>query len=125
MTQKLLTDFKKALEQLKSALEIPAEDNVRKAGCIQYFEFCFELAWKTIKKIAEDQGLKDANSPKSALKTAFKQGWIQNEEVWLGILSARNAMSHTYSQEHALDIYEELPNFTKNLDKLLDKLNTI
>jgi nucleotidyltransferase substrate binding protein (TIGR01987 family) len=120
-SQELLTDFKKALVQLKDALCIPPENDVIKAGCIQYFEFSFELAWKTIKRIAEDEGLADCNSPKSALKAAFSSGWIDAEEVWLAMLSARNKMSHTYSAEEAIDIYDQLPVYADALWLLAEK----
>ena len=46
--QEIANDFKQSLGQLQAALSHPADDDVVKAGCIQYFEFTFELAWKTI-----------------------------------------------------------------------------
>jgi nucleotidyltransferase substrate binding protein (TIGR01987 family) len=67
-SQELIIDFKKALLQLQDALRLPAQNDVIKAGCIQYFEFTFELSWKTIKRIAEGEGISDCNSPKSAFK---------------------------------------------------------
>jgi len=40
--ERILTDLGKAISELKHALSIKAETNLIKAGCIQYFEFCFE-----------------------------------------------------------------------------------
>lgn len=120
-SRELLADFEKALVQFQSALEMPAENDVIKAGCIQYFEFSFELAWKTVKRIAEGEGLADCNSPKSALKAAFSNGWIEDEEMWLDMLSSRNKMSHTYSAEDAIDIFEKLPSYATALRKLVEK----
>jgi len=120
-SRELLKDFKKAVLQLHDALSLPAENDVIKAGCIQYFEFSFELAWKTIKRIAEEEGLADCNSPKSALKAAFSNGWIDTETVWLEMLSARNKMSHTYSAEDAIDVYEKLPAYADALQQLAEK----
>ena len=126
-SRELLKDLRKALVQLDAALDLPAENDVIKAGCIQYFEFSFELAWKTIKRIAQDEGLADCNSPKSALKAAFSNGWVETEEVWLDMLSSRNKMSHTYSAEEAIDIFDKLPSYAealkplaKNLEALID-----
>lgn len=124
-SHELLVDFQKALTQLDEALLLPAENDVMKAGCIQYFEFTFELAWKTVKQIAADEGLSDCNSPKSALKAAFSNGWIQTEEVWLDMLSSRNKMSHTYSAADALTVFDKLPAYTaafQNLTKSLAEL---
>jgi len=117
-SQTLIADFKNALGQLQVALSCPAENDVYKAGCIQYFEFSFELAWKTIKRIAEDEGLSDCTSPKAALKTAFSQGWIRDEELWLDMLFARNLMSHTYSADQAMGIFDKLTGYLAALQQL-------
>lgn len=119
----LLNDLKNALLQFKDALTLPVENDVIKAGCIQYFEFSFELAWKTIKRFAEEEGLTDCNSPKSALKTAFGTGWIENEEVWLEMLLSRNKMSHTYSAADALDIFDKLPDYAEAMQHLMEHLS--
>lgn len=119
----LLSDFIKAVAQLEVALATPAVNDVIKAGCIQYFEFGFELAWKTIKQYADDEGLDDCNSPKSALKTAFAQQWIDDESIWLEMLAARNKMSHTYSASSALAIFDRLGEFYLALKKLSQKLS--
>ena len=120
-SRSLRADFGKALDQMRAALEVPAENDVIKAGCIQYFEFCFELAWKTIKRVAEEDGL-ECTSPKSALKTAFSNGWIDDEETWLEMLSARNRMAHTYSAADALKIYARLPAYLDAMSRLADTL---
>ncbi len=108
--QILLRDFEKAIQQLEQALAEPADRDVVKAGCIQYFEFCFELAWKTIKSFAEYEGLPECNSPRAALRAAFKLGWLPEAE-WLEMLSDRNRMSHTYDQKTALQIYCKLTSY--------------
>ena len=121
----LLNDLVRALAELEDALLLPAENNVIKAGCIQYFEFTFELAWKTVKRFAEDEGIADCNSPKAALKAAFSTGWIEEEEVWLDMLSSRNKMSHTYSASSALQVFDKLPKYVKALEKLTARLSVM
>ncbi len=121
-SRELLADLKKALSQLGDALRLHAGNDVIKAGCIQYFEFTFELAWKTIKRIAEEEGSPDCNSPKSAFKVAFTNGWLQDEDVWLDMLSSRNKMSHTYSAEEALEVFDKLPAYAVALQKLVENL---
>jgi nucleotidyltransferase substrate binding protein (TIGR01987 family) len=119
----LLNDLVRALGELEDALLLPAENDVIKAGCIQYFEFTFELAWKTVKRFAEDEGISDCNSPKAALKAAFACGWINEEEVWLDMLSSRNKMSHTYSASSALQIFDKLPRYANVLKKLTTRFS--
>lgn len=118
----LLKDLQEALTRFEEALQGDTESDVYKAGCIQYFEFTFELAWKTIKVTAEDAGLDAGGSPKSCLKTAYKQGWIKDEAVWLEMLDARNRMSHTYDAKDALKVYEKLGGFVAPLQALSQNL---
>lgn len=117
----LLADYEQALEQLQSALLLPGGSDVIKAGCIQYFEFCFELAWKTARTVAGEAG-QLVNSPKAALKQAFANGWLQDEELWLEMLEARNRMSHTYDAKEALKVYGRLPDFAKAMATLAGRL---
>lgn len=48
-----------AFDQFHEALKI-AKSDLEKAGTIQYFEFTYELAWKTLKRILAARG-KDLN----------------------------------------------------------------
>jgi nucleotidyltransferase substrate binding protein (TIGR01987 family) len=119
-------DYKKAVSQLQKALARKAEDELLQAGCLKYYEFCFELAWKSIKEAAAGEGLPDCLSPKACLKQAFALGWITDEKAWLSMLEARNLMSHTYQAGQALQVYQKLPLYLEEfiiLQKALDKLN--
>ena len=120
----MLQDLRRAVGQLDAALKLPATHDVTKAGCIQYFEFCFELAWKTIKCIADDQGVQDCASRKAALKYAFRSGWLDDESVWLDMLAARNRMAHTYSAADALTVYTKLSEYHVALKQLTERLQT-
>jgi nucleotidyltransferase substrate binding protein (TIGR01987 family) len=118
----ILVDFEKSLQQLEKALAVPPSSDLIKAGCIQYFEFCFELAWKSIRVLVRKQGLSDCLSPKTCLREALANGWIKNEETWLQMLDARNKMSHTYDTDEALKVYDSLAGFLPELQKLCQSL---
>ena len=117
----LITDYNQAVDRFSEALDPLSDNELIQAGCIQYFEFCFELAWKTIKEAVLDQGLMDCLSPKACLRQAFVLGWINNEHVWLEMLKARNTMSHTYDSKESLKIYTALPEFLVEFKQLLRK----
>lgn len=117
--QWIVDDLSAALAQLREALAEPARLDLIKAGCIQYFEFSFELGWKACKVVSAEQGLPECLSPKACLRQAFTQGWIEDEAIWLEMLDARNRMAHTYDARKALEIYESLPRFHAALQKLL------
>lgn len=120
----LITGFEQALKRLNDALASPIRSDLEKAGCIQYFEFCFELAWKSIRIVAENQGLGDCSSPKGCLKQAFASHWIDQEDIWLDMLAARNRMSHTYNTVDALAVYDRLREYRDALERLLAILKT-
>lgn len=124
MPKKLLSEFEQAFSQLKQALQTPAATDLQKAGCIQYFEFCFELAWKTIRAFAKARGL-EPYSPKSTLQEALRLQWITDEKLWLDMLESRNLMTHTYDQSEALDVYESLVDYLRAFEDLLESLKNV
>jgi nucleotidyltransferase substrate binding protein (TIGR01987 family) len=120
----LISSFEQALKSLTDVLQSPAQNDLEKAGCIQYFEFCFELAWKSIRIITANQGIDNCSSPKACLKQAFAAHWIDREEIWLDMLSARNRMAHTYNATDALTVYDRLEKYRQELENLLAVLKT-
>jgi nucleotidyltransferase substrate binding protein (TIGR01987 family) len=118
----LLDDFEAGLKQLETALSGPIRSDLERAGCIQYFEFTFELAWKSIRMTAGESGQPDCLSPKACLKQAFTNGWIGNEETGLKMLDARTRMSHTYRARDAMKVFELLSGFLPEFNRLLDAL---
>ncbi|HPI19010.1 MAG TPA: HI0074 family nucleotidyltransferase substrate-binding subunit [Candidatus Kapabacteria bacterium] len=93
------SNFVKVFEHLKNALKIQNADIYQKAGMIQFFEMCFELAWNTLKDYLEDEGFKDIKSPRAAIKKAFEIDLIKNGHIWLKLLEDRNLTSHIYDDE--------------------------
>lgn len=103
-TQKF-QNYKKAFTRLSEGIEqFNKADDLQRDGLIQRFEFTFELAWKTLKAIFEDEGLVGLNSPKTVLKEAFAADLIQDEEIWLLMLNDRNSTTHIYNEEIAIAI---------------------
>lgn len=118
----ILDDFDTGLRQLEAALSGPIKSDLERAGCIQYFEFTFELAWKSIRMKSAELGQPDCLSPKSCLRQAFMNGWIGNEDAWLSMLDARNRMSHTYRAKDAMKVFESLSGFLPEFNQLLAAL---
>lgn len=121
-SQRVLNDFEKALRNLEDVLSVHAQTDLEKAGCIQYFEFCFELAWKAIQALSREAGFSECNSPKACLKQAFSLHWLDDEVLWLEMLSDRNKMAHTYSAADAMNVYESLNRFLPKFQDLLKSL---
>jgi nucleotidyltransferase substrate binding protein (TIGR01987 family) len=98
-------NFKNASDRLNEGiLKFDHINDLQRDGLIQRFEFTFELAWKTLKAIFEDEGLSGVNSPKTVLREAFSAGMIEDDELWLLMLHDRNSTSHVYSEKLAIEI---------------------
>lgn len=101
-------NFDRAFMLLRDALARGPEalNQLEKEGVIQRFEYCFELAWKTVKDYMEHSGVVFATvAPRQVLKEAFAAKIIADGQVWIDMLDHRNLLSHTYSEasfEHAV-----------------------
>jgi len=110
-------DFKRAVERLNEVLVMEKTSVVRDSA-IKRFEFCFDLAWKTIKNYAKVQGL-ECNSPREAIKTAFTLKLIAYDEKWLSMIDDRNSTVHMYKEEYANVVYARLPEYLKLFKDLI------
>ena len=92
-------NFDRAFLLLRQALENGPEvlNPLEKEGVIQRFEYCFELAWKTIKDYLQESGIVfSIVTPRQVLKDAFVSKVIGDGQVWIDMLDHRNLLSHTY-----------------------------
>lgn len=112
-----------AIGRLESALAQPKTEWTRDSA-IQRFEFTFELAWKVVALAARAEGL-DVTSPRDALRTARRLGWIDDDRLWLDMLDARNRSSHTYDEHAAEGIYQELAAYATALRGLSGTLSVV
>ena len=119
--RKSLENYENAAKQLAKALNEPESEFIRDAS-IQRFEFTYELLWKTIKVFLEEiHGVRTV-SPRQVFKEAFALELIDNEDVFLEMIEARNLLSHTYNENQASKIYRKLPSFLESFNLVLEKL---
>jgi len=102
-------NFDKSFLLLKDALAINDPSIVEKAGCIQFFETTFELAWKLMKDYLDFLGY-DVKSPRDAIKQSFSIGLIAEGGNWLDALMDRNLTVHTYHENIASEVYQKIKN---------------
>jgi len=104
-----IENYKNALNRLNDGImKFDKTNDLLRDGLIQRFEFTFELAWKTLKAIFEDEGLTGLNSPKTVLREAFSAGLIKKDELWLAMLSDRNTTAHIYNEQLAIEICNKI-----------------
>jgi nucleotidyltransferase substrate binding protein (TIGR01987 family) len=107
--QQRLTNFERALRLLREAMAHGPEalNQLEKEGVIQRFEYCFELAWKTVKDYMEASGVVfDVVMPRQVIKDAFAAKVLEDGATWIAMLDHRNLLAHTYNPavfEQAVD----------------------
>lgn len=120
-----LSKFSEAIKRLEEAVSDYNSYNVSsiRDGVIQRFEFCTELAWKAAREYLIEQGYTDINSPKAVMKQAYADNLINDEQLWIELLNARNQTSHIYDEETASDIFEKIRNkYINQFNELLSVL---
>jgi len=119
-----LNQFKKALNKLKEALSFDNNQEIIRDGTIKRFEFTFESAWKLMRIINKFNGV-ETNSSRPAIKQAFRDALITNEFKWLKCIEFRNLVSHTYDEDTAIEVYENIESFVPLLDELIKNTEKI
>ncbi len=94
-------------------------------SCVKRFEYTLETAWKLAKKIfihkygKSDQELTINN----IFRFMQGYGYTENWESWRDYYQKRNNTAPEYSLEKSRQLMEIIPDFIKNVEFFLEKLN--
>jgi len=77
---------------------------------IQFFEYTYELAWNTIRDFYRSKGEVDIQGSRDAFRLAFERGLIEDGQVFMNMIKSRHLSSHTYNEETADEIYQDIVN---------------
>jgi nucleotidyltransferase substrate binding protein (TIGR01987 family) len=105
------SNFLRAFQTLTEAIELSqarALSPLEQQGLIQGFEFTHELAWNVLKDYLTYQGIVDLVGSRDASRSAFKNALIEDGEVWMKMIEARNQTSHTYNIDTAQAIVHSI-----------------
>lgn len=111
-----------ALKTLANILDEPESDIVRDAT-IKRFEYCYELTWKTLRRFLLVQGV-ECNSPKQTFKSSLKEGFIDDDSLWIDMLNDRNLTTHTYDEIIAETIFDHIPRYYSQMVTLYNKMSS-
>lgn len=127
-----IEQLEKAFENLKIIIEAyeKEKDKIIKDGLrdsiIQRFEFVTELSWKLMKKYLDENLVLEVYSPRSVIKESYKQNLIENGELWLDILEDRNLTSHTYDENTANRIKDNIVNkYVLEFEKFIKRIKEV
>jgi len=107
------SNLKKALTNLDEAVKLSEErelTKLEKQGLIQSFEYTYELAWDIISDFYRSKGEVDIQGSRDAFRLAFERGLIEDGQVFMNMIKSRQLSSHTYNEETADDIYQDIVN---------------
>ena len=91
---------------------------------IKRFEFCYELAWKIMRRILQYRGVEVA-SPKETFRKAALDHLIDDPEIWFEFQKKRTLTLHTYEYENVKAILATFNLFSKELELLIQKLEVL
>lgn len=121
--QQRFGNYTKAFRQLEKYIDQEKMNELEEQGLIKSFEYTYELAWKTLQDLLTEKGYKDVVGPKPVIEQSFQDGYITNGEGWMRMHNSRNLTSHTYNEETAKEIIENLKEeYFFLLNELLIKL---
>lgn len=100
MEEKKRRKLHEALGDLKRCIDAyaPSKNSDRSIYFIaltKAFEVALEYAWKDLKRIIEDKGL-EAYSPKDVIREAANIGILEDPDLWIKCVNARNLSVHDY-----------------------------
>jgi nucleotidyltransferase substrate binding protein (TIGR01987 family) len=107
------SNFTRAFQSLTEAVALSQQRELsalEQQGLIKSFEFTHELAWKMLKDYLEYQGVSNIVGSRDASRVAFQNALIQDGEVWMQMIAARNQTSHTYNLKVAQSVVESILN---------------
>lgn len=111
------SNYGKALQKLSDAVRIINQqidetksveiNELQCEGLIQRFEYTHELAWNVMADYAKYQGYLDIKGSRDAIRFGLKMGLI-DDEVWMKSIVSRNRTTHTYNEQTAKEILDEI-----------------
>jgi nucleotidyltransferase substrate binding protein (TIGR01987 family) len=125
--KKQIEDLKRALNRLKEAYEMAnlmrnsEHYEFFRDSAIQRFEFTVEILWKSIKSfLFEVEGI-TCRSPKSCIREFLSASYLSPQETTtlLKMVDDRNRTSHTYHEEVAEEIFNNLGGYITAMKKTL------
>ncbi len=94
-------NYQRALAQLTKFIDKGELNELEEQGLIQAFEYTHELAWNVLRDYLREQGNPNIYGSRDATREAFKLELIQDGDSWMDMIRDRNRTTHTYNQETA------------------------
>ena len=101
-------NFRQALQRLEQACAQTEWSDLEQQGVIKAFEYTYELAWNTLRDYLRHQGSVELHGSRDTFRKAFQEGLITEGQEWLLMLQDRNLTVHTYDDETAQRVLQNI-----------------
>ncbi|HKJ78817.1 MAG TPA: nucleotidyltransferase substrate binding protein [Prolixibacteraceae bacterium] len=101
-------NFNKAFAQLERFVSKEDLNEMEEQGLIKAFEYTYELGWKTLQDLLKEKGYSDIIGPRPVIEQSFQDGLIIDGKEWMQMHKSRNLTSHTYDEDTADEIVEQI-----------------
>ena len=117
---KALKAFSEILDKTQKSDLNDEEKAIYRDSAIQRFEFCTDLAWKSLKELMVRKYGLSSSAPKPIIREAFEHNIfpLKDDPFWIEIIDMRNLTSHTYDENDINRIFSKLPEVKKRFDEL-------
>ena len=114
-------NFLKVLQHLENFTAKNNPTIVDEFAIIKTFELTFESAWNLMKDFLHSKGIMDIIGSKDTIRSAFKNGIIEDGEIWFNMIDSRNNTAHVYDEESAKQISHIILNYITAFIELKEK----
>ena len=119
-----LVNARRRLADALTRCDLDKQDELLRDGLIQRFEFTYELAHRTLKRYLESvsptPGIVDAMPFAEMIRTANEQGLLRSSwPTWKRYRELRSKTSHTYNEDTAHEVVQDIPDFLEEAGSLL------
>ena len=125
MSKVTTQEFEKAIISLEETLGLyknaeigSPEAKAFRDACIQRFENCIELSWKTAMKVLGST----TSAVKIAVREMARNNLIADPQIWFDFIEARNNSSHSFDEGVAVKVLSSAQSFPTEAKKLLINL---
>jgi nucleotidyltransferase substrate binding protein (TIGR01987 family) len=101
-------NYMKALRQMGRFFQQDQLNELEEQGLIKAFEYTYELSWHVLRDYMQYQGNTQLHGSRDTFREAFNLGLISEGERWMQMLQDRNLTVHTYNQETAQKIVDNI-----------------
>ena len=123
-----IVELSKAVKSLDEAIQLYSksikgsqEQTAFRDACIQRFEYCIELSWKTSMKALGST----TAAAKPAVREMARNNLVTDSAQWLEFIEARNNTSHSYDEDIAKKVLAQILTFLPHAQALQAELSKI